>query len=215
MPKLHWIGPFFLSLLLCLPMAAKAGDKGIDLSPEQEQAVEDVDTYFNSFTTLKGEFTQLASSGSVSSGVVMISKPGKMRFEYAPPSPYVVVSDGRWVSVVNRNKKVGDQYPLATTPLRLLLAEKMNLRKSAVIKAVDMQDGLITMRLEDKDQMVSGELFLSFDSNNNALKQWIVIDGEGRRTTITLDKLVMDQPADPALFVADIKRSSSKSGGNN
>lgn len=211
MPRFRWIGTLFLAWLLCAPMAAEAKDKGIELTPEQAQAVEDVVTYFNSFTTLKGEFTQLASSGNVSSGIVMISKPGKMRFEYAPPSPYVVVSDGRWVAVVNRNKKVGDQYPLATTPLRLLLAEKMNLRKNAVIKAVDMQDGLITMRLEDKDQMVSGELFLSFDSNNNALKQWIVIDGEGRRTTITLDKLVMDRPVDPALFVVDIARPTQKS----
>lgn len=187
-----------------------AKEHGMDLSDEQVQAIEDVNTYFNSFSSLQGNFTQLGNSGAVSTGIVLISKPGKMRFEYAPPSPFVVVSDGRWVAVVNRSKKVADQYPLATTPLRLLLAERMDLLESAVIKSVDMQDGLITLRLEDRDQMVSGELVLMFDSLANALKQWIVIDGNGRRTTISLENLVMDRPADPNLFVVETKRAIGK-----
>jgi outer membrane lipoprotein-sorting protein len=137
-----------------------------------------------------------------------------MRFEYAPPNPFVVVSDGRWVAVLNRSKNVADQYPLATTPLRLLLAKEMNLLKSAVIKAADIQDGLITLRLEDKDQMVSGELVLIYDSNLNALRQWIVIDGEGRRTTISLDNLVADEPADASLFVVKLDNKKGKSDNN-
>jgi outer membrane lipoprotein-sorting protein len=189
---------------------AQAKQSGIALSPDQQQAVEDINTYFNSFKNLRGEFTQLGSTGNVTSGVLLISKPGKMRFEYAPPNPFVVVSDGRWVAVVNRTKQVADQYPLATTPLRLLLGERMDLLKSAVIKAADMQDGLITLRLEDRDQMVSGELVLVFDSNTNALKQWIVIDGQDRRTTISLDRLVMDEVVDPKLFIVSIDRKSGK-----
>jgi outer membrane lipoprotein-sorting protein len=197
-----------------LAPVADAKTKGIELSQDQQQAIEDVNTYFNSFSTLKGEFTQLGNTGNVSTGVVIISKPGKMRFEYAPPNPFVVVSDGRWVAVLNRTKNVADQYPLATTPLRLLLAEKMNLLKSAVIKAADIQDGLITLRMEDKDQMVSGELVLIYDSNLNALRQWIVMDGDGRRTTISLDNLVADEPADPALFVVKLDKKKGKSDNN-
>jgi outer membrane lipoprotein-sorting protein len=199
---------------LGLSPMAQAKTKGIELSLEQQQAIEDVNTYFNGFRTLKGEFTQLGNTGNVSTGVLLISKPGKMRFEYAPPNPFVVVSDGRWVAVLNRTKKVADQYPLVTTPLRLLLADKMDLLKNAVIKAADMQDGLITLRLEDKDQMVSGELVLIYDSNSNALRQWIVIDGDKRRTTISLDNLVADVPADPKLFVVKTERAVGKPNNN-
>jgi outer membrane lipoprotein-sorting protein len=211
------MGRFFARIILIVAASlalfttAEARQRGIDLTPEQQQAVEDVNAYFNSFTNLRGDFTQPGNSGNVTSGVVLISKPGKMRFEYAPPNPFVVVSDGRWVAVVNRNKRAADQYPLSVTPLRLLLGEHMDLLKSAVINAVDMQDGLITIHLEDKDQMVSGELVLIFDSNANTLKQWVVIDGQGRRTTISLDKLVMNQPADPKLFWIDIDRRTGKS----
>lgn len=214
MKKLNWMMALLVLFGLGLGSVTEARTKGIELSDEQRQAIEDVNTYFNGFTTLKGEFTQLGNTGNVSTGVVIISKPGKMRFEYAPPNPFVVVSDGRWVAVYNRTKKVADQYPLATTPLRLLLAKEMNLLKSAVIKAADIQDGLITLRMEDKDQMVSGELVLIYDSNLNALRQWIVIDGEGRRTTISLDNLVPDEPADPSLFVVKIEKKPGKSDNN-
>ena len=214
MNKLNAIMALLVFWAVGLAPVADAKTKGIELSQDQQQAIEDVNTYFNSFSTLKGEFTQLGNTGNVSTGVVIISKPGKMRFEYAPPNPFVVVSDGRWVAVLNRSKNVADQYPLATTPLRLLLAEKMNLLKSAVIKAADIQDGLITLRMEDKDQMVSGELVLIYDSNLNALRQWIVMDGDGRRTTISLDNLVADEPADPALFVVKLDKKKGKSDNN-
>ena len=214
MNKLNAMMALLIFWAVGLAPVADAKTKGIELSQDQQQAIEDVNTYFNSFRTLKGEFTQLGNTGNVSTGVVIISKPGKMRFEYAPPNPFVVVSDGRWVAVLNRSKNVADQYPLATTPLRLLLAEKMNLLKSAVIKAADIQDGLITLRMEDKDQMVSGELVLIYDSNLNALRQWIVMDGDGRRTTISLDNLVADEPADPALFVVKLDKKKGKSDNN-
>jgi outer membrane lipoprotein-sorting protein len=214
MKKLNAMMALLIFWAVGLAPVADAKTKGIELSQDQQQAIEDVNTYFNSFSTLKGEFTQLGNTGNVSTGVVIISKPGKMRFEYAPPNPFVVVSDGRWVAVLNRSKNVADQYPLATTPLRLLLAEKMNLLKSAVIKAADIQDGLITLRMEDKDQMVSGELVLIYDSNLNALRQWIVMDGDGRRTTISLDNLVADEPADPALFVVKLDKKKGKSDNN-
>jgi outer membrane lipoprotein-sorting protein len=214
MNKLNGMMALLVFFGLGLTPMADAKTKGIELSQEQQQAIEDVNTYFNGFSTLKGEFTQLGNTGNVSTGVVLISKPGKMRFEYAPPNPFVVVSDGRWVAVLNRSKNVADQYPLATTPLRLLLAKEMNLLKSAVIKAADIQDGLITLRMEDKDQMVSGELVLIYDSNLNALRQWIVIDGEGRRTTISLDNLVYEEPADPELFVVKLDKKKGKSDNN-
>ena len=185
---------------------ASAKRESIQLTPEQSAAVDEVETYFNAFQTLSGTFTQLGDSGNITSGNVIISKPGKMRFEYAEPNPYVVISDGTWVAIVNRKKQSADQYPLSTTPLRLLLSESMNLRKNAYILAADIQDGLVTLRLQDRDQFVAGELVLIYDTFNFALRQWIVVDGQGKRTTISLDNLKLNVPADQKLFYVNIKR---------
>jgi outer membrane lipoprotein-sorting protein len=86
-------------LLLAVGSANAASND--QLSEAQLAVVKKLGDYFNSLTTMKGEFTQVSPKGNVSAGVFYISKPGKMRFEYAPPNPFVIVSDGRWVTVKN------------------------------------------------------------------------------------------------------------------
>ena len=195
------------AFILVAPELSMAKRQSINLTPEQSAAVDEVETYFNAFISLSGKFTQLGHSGNITSGDLLISKPGKMRFEYAPPNPYVVISDGTWVAIVNREKQSADQYPLSTTPLRLLLGQKMDLRKDAYILAADLQDGLVTLRLQDRDQFVAGELVLIYDSNNFALRQWIVVDGQGKRTTISLDNISLNTAVSADLFRINIKRS--------
>jgi outer membrane lipoprotein-sorting protein len=195
------------AFILVAPELSMAKRQSINLTPEQSAAVDEVETYFNAFISLSGKFTQLGHSGNITAGDLLISKPGKMRFEYAPPNPYVVISDGTWVAIVNRKKQSADQYPLSTTPLRLLLGQKMDLRKDAYILAADLQDGLVTLRLQDRDQFVAGELVLIYDSNNFALRQWIVVDGQGKRTTISLDNISLNTAVSADLFRINIKRS--------
>lgn len=89
---------------------------------------------------MKGQFTQTGPRGRVSSGVFYIVKPGRMRFEYAPPNPLLVVSDGSWLYVKNRKRNRVDHYPLTTTPLRLILDQKVNLFKETKIQSVSETD---------------------------------------------------------------------------
>lgn len=197
-----------LLVAACLPVKAAAPT---DLTPDQLQAVERVTTYFNSFRTMKGEFTQVSPRGRVSAGVFFLSKPGRLRFEYAPPNPFVVISDGSWVVIEDRNQKTTDQYPLATTPLKFLLSAQVDLMQEAKVISVDTADGISTIALEDKNNLLPGQLVLVFDGNRNQLSQWIVEDAQGKRTTISLDKLETGVEPDPKLFVVKIaKRKNNK-----
>jgi outer membrane lipoprotein-sorting protein len=174
-------------------------------------AVEELSSYFNSFKTLQGEFTQVSPQGRVSTGVFYLSKPGRLRFEYAPPNPFLVVSDGSWVVIENRKQKTTDQYPLAATPLKLLLSEEINLLKQADIKSVETGEGVATIAVEDRNRAIPGRLVLVFDTERKELSQWIVEDAKGKRTTISLAKLEMGLEADPKLFVVKIaKRKTNR-----
>ena len=185
--------------------------KAASLSSQQSAAVQKISTYFNSIKTLQGEFTQISPKGNVSSGVFHILKPGKLRFEYSPPNPFIIVSDGTWLVVKNRAKNRSDEYPLSKTPLRLMLASNVDLLQQAIIKKVETQDGLTTVTLEDRDQLVPGHLVLVFDDTKNALQQWSVVDGKGRRTTVSLNKIVAGAAVDKKLFkVKRADRSKSK-----
>lgn len=181
------------------------------LTTEEQSAVQVISDYFNSFRTLQGEFTQVSPQGRVSAGVFFLSKPGKLRFEYAPPNPFLVVSDGAWVVIENRKQKTTDQYPLAATPLKLLLADEINLLKQADVKSVETTNGVSTVAVEDRNRAIPGRLVLVFDNNRKELAQWIVEDAKGKRTTISLAKLEVGVEPDPKLFIVKIaKRKSTR-----
>lgn len=184
--------------LMVIALASAASAAALDTN--QRQIIDKISGYFNSLRTLKGEFTQISPRGRVSTGVFFISKPGKLRFEYAPPNPFLIVSDGTWLTVQNRARERMDQYPLSATPLNLVLSEKVDLAKEANIRSIDRDGDIARVALEDRDKMVPGHLVLSFNTANNTLIQWEVIDGQGRKTTIALSNIVAGVFADPALF---------------
>jgi outer membrane lipoprotein-sorting protein len=205
------IAAFALSGLAFMASANfAAAEKTPTLTPEQTAAVDEIGSYINGFRTLQGEFTQISPKGTVSRGVFYLSKPGKMRFEYAPPNPFIIVSDGTWVTIQNRAKDRSDQYPLSQTPLRLVLDDDVNIHDEADILDVQSADGVVTVTLEDKKKMVPGHLILTYDEKRKALQQWIVVDGKGRRTTVSLENIVAGEAADPKLFSIKVSRRNQK-----
>jgi outer membrane lipoprotein-sorting protein len=176
------------------------------LSADEQAAVERISAYFNGFTYLQGEFVQRGPNGNVSQGIFYLSKPGKLRFEYSPPNPYLVVSDGSYVIVRDRRLDRADHYPLSLTPLRLVLAEQIDLLADAAIVHVYQDPSIVSLTVEDKDEWVAGQLTLVFDNENFALSQWVVVDGQGNRTTVYVSNLESDVEPDPELFVVDLPR---------
>jgi outer membrane lipoprotein-sorting protein len=192
--------------LLAFGAPAEAAKPLKQLSAEQSQALDEITGYLAGYKNLKGEFTQVSPKGNVSRGIFFLSKPGKMRFEYAPPNPFLIVSDGRWVTIKNTKKEKGDQYPLSQTPLRLVLGEGINIRKETNIYAIDTAGGLTTVTLEDRKGNVPGYMILVYDRERQNLQQWVVVDGKGGKTTVTLENVEQVAKVDPKLFIVKIKR---------
>lgn len=191
-------------LLLATPASAA---KPIALSAEQAATVQSISDYINSFKNLQGEFTQISPKGNTSRGVFFISKPGKMRFEYAPPNPFLLVADGRWLTIKNRAKEKGDQFPLSQTPLKLVLGNKVDLLRDTDILQFEEAEGVATVMLEPKKSTLGGgQLILIFDQQKQELQQWVIVDGKGRRTTVSLENIVAGVEPDPKLFVVKINR---------
>ena len=156
---------------------------------------------------MKGQFTQIGPRWRVSNGIFYILKPGKMRFEYAAPNPFLVVSDGDWVYVKNRKRNRVDHYPLTATPLRLILDKKVNFFKETKIKAVEQTDELTTVTLQDSSSFASGPLVLVYDKTARQLQQWVIVDDRGRRTTVSLSNIEKGVNPNPKLFVMKLPRS--------
>lgn len=209
---------FFLSLCLLLPAVnllpgyPAIAQAETQRSEDDNAAISLLNTYLNEIVNMTGEFTQTSPRGQIASGVFYISKPGKMRFEYAPPSPLLVVSDGRWVTVTNTKRQRDDQYPLSATPLKLVLADEVNLFEQAIILKVESHENIVAITMQEKNQLVAGELTMVFDREANDLVQWIILDGKGQRTSVQLSNVDKEVEPDPKLFV--IKRTKERKTGS-
>jgi outer membrane lipoprotein-sorting protein len=186
-------------------LAAKVA-KGVPVTPEIQEAAQKINDYFNSFETLKGDFVQTSPQGRASRGVMHLAKPGKLRFEYEAPNPLLIASDGKWLTIKNKVKERGDQVPLSSTPLRLIVSPKLNLLQEAVVVNFQQDAGFTTMTLADRKGSLAGQIVLVFDDSRNELAQWIIVDGKGQRTTVELGNLEKNVKINPKLFQVTIKR---------
>jgi len=191
--------------IIAQPSPPRPGQPG--LNPKQLMIVERVSNYLSNMRTLVGEFKQVGPDGKRSEGDFYLMKPGKVRFDYNPPSPTELVADGKSVAVRDRNLASQDIYPISQTPLRFLLADRIDLLRDTNLVAVYGDDIFVTIVIEEK-QIVRGtyRLMLMFSAKDYQLKQWIVTDPQGLDTTVAVYNLDPNTKPDPELFRIDYTR---------
>jgi outer membrane lipoprotein-sorting protein len=175
--------------------------------PAQRASLERINAYFNSVSTLVGNFVQVGPDGSRSEGKFFLQKPGKVRFEYNPPSPVELIANGVDVAVRDRKLATQDIYPLSQTPLRFLLADKVDLLRDANVVAV-FQDELFASVVIEESHPIAGthRLMIMFGAKDFQLKQWTVTDQQGYDTTVAVYNLDANQKPDPGLFKINYER---------
>ena len=156
---------------------------------------------------LSGQFVQVGPDGRRTQGEFHIQKPGKVRFDYDPPSPIDIIADGETVVVRDRNLATQDIYPLSQTPLRFLLSDHVNLMKDTNLVAVYADDVFVTVVIEEKTGIVgTSRLMIMFSAKDMALKQWTVTDPQGFDTTVAVYNLDTSKKPDPGMFHIDFTK---------
>src|ERR1700682_1067946 len=160
-----------------------------------------VSSYLSSLQTLVGNFVQVGPDGSKTKGDFYIQKPGKVRFEYDPPSPIDVIADGSSVAVRDRKLATQDIYPLSQTPLRYLLSDRIDLVTDTNVVSVPADDLFISITIEEKQALIgTSRLMLMVGVKDGQLKQWTVTDPQGYDTTTAVYNLDTSKKVDPGLF---------------
>ncbi len=174
---------------------APAGDE-MEILARVSAAINDIDT-------LEGRFIQQAPNGVLDQGRFYMRRPGRLRFEYEEPNPNLIVADGTWVILSNRDLDTVDRYPLRATPLKLLLKKNVDLTKDARVISVEQPPGrlVLTLRTAKDEDEAQGHLRLVFTEPDLTLRQWVITDAQGLQTTISLTDIRRGMKLDPALFV--------------
>jgi outer membrane lipoprotein-sorting protein len=167
-----------ISVCMALPAAAEKLSLG------------EISRYLNSFLTATGAFTQVNDDGTISQGRILIKRPGRVRFEYQPPEEMLVVANGDTVGIIDGKSNDGPQgYPLNRTPLSIILARHVDLTRARMVTGHSSDGKATTVRAQDPEHPEYGNIELVFTSNPTELRQWVINDDAGNRTTVILGDL--------------------------
>ena len=163
-------------------------------------ALANITAYFNSFALMEGNFVQIGPNGEQSEGVFFISRPGRIRFHYNPPSRLDVIADGSTVAIKDGRAGTQDLYPLSKTPLRYLLASRIDLTSPTLVNAVTEAPDLVTITIVQKSAFADGKLILIFARKTYELRQWQVVDAQGLTTSVAIFNIIVGKVQDPNLY---------------
>jgi len=174
----------------------------------QRTLADQVSRYLSSVHTLTGNFIQVGPDGARTEGEFYIQKPGKVRFEYNPPSPIDVIADGSSLVVLNRKLATQDLYPLSQTPLRYLLVDKIDLLRDTNVVSVLADEKFVTLTIEEKYILIGTyRLLMMFGARDFQLRQWTVTDPQGYNTIVIVYNLDAKRKPDPNLFKINYERN--------
>ena len=172
-------------------------------APVQEsnqEIIAKVNDYFNKLTNLEGTFVQTDPDNSQKQGRFYFARPGRLRFDYSPPSRLKIISNGYYLAIEDYALNTSDKYPLEMTPFRLLLSETVDLSKEANILGIEQGPDVVVVTVEDKKGDAAGRISLFFDKENMSLKQWIITDAQGLDTRIQVSDLEQNKRVSAELF---------------
>jgi len=183
------------------------GTTATALDGDRRALVDRLSAYLSSIQTLVGDFVQVGPDGQRVKGQFYIQKPGRVRFDYEPPSPIDIIADGQSVAVRDRTLATQDIYPLSQTPLRFLLSQRIDLLRDTSIVGVYADATFATVVIEESQPLVgTNRLMLMFDAKDLQLKQWIITDPQGFDTTVAVYNLDTSRRPDPSLFRINYQR---------
>ena len=167
--------------------------------------------YINGLTSAKASFTQFNGDGSRSRGTLYIKRPGRMKFEYAPPNEALVLASAGVVAIFDaKSNAEPQQFPLKRTPLNLLLGADVDLSNTAMVSDhYEDENGLTVVTALDPKNPDTGTLDLYFSPEPLALTQWVLTDESGQKTGVALGRLDLED-SQPNWFFSVSREISSR-----
>ena len=187
--------------LVLTPALAAAQPRPVPLTPQDQADLQRIQAYLNGVRSLHARFLQVAPDGRTSEGQAWLVRPGRMRFQYDPPAPFLLVAGGGILTFYDSSLKQTSNIPLGSTPLSILLADQVNLA-SGTLTVTDFRrlPGQIQVSLTRTASPQEGTLTLIFADPPLTLRQWAILDAQGKRTSVTLYDAQFGGTYDPGLF---------------
>ncbi len=174
--------------LAALPLlsALGAGAARAELTDQDVADVKRVESYINSIGTLQASFQQVDPNQAVSTGRIYLRRPGRMRVEYDPPNPILIIADGTLISQVDRKLGELSQMPLKQSTAWFLLRDPIQIGDKITVTEVKRTPAELSVTMFENDEPDNGTVELIFRQEPLLLSKWIVTDPDANRIYVGL-----------------------------
>ncbi len=163
--------------------------------------IERINRALNASQTLVSDFTQVNADGRRRTGRLYVLRPGKLRFDYNPPSQLEVVADGSNVAVIDKRVPQQDVYGINQTPLKFLTRADIDIARDTKVVSVRRDKDEVILDIEDRNTVAgTSKIRIQFAGDTFMIRRWIVTDPQGVPTTVVLSNPSTSQRPDRSLF---------------
>ena len=163
--------------------------------------VQQAESWFANVTTMRADFTQIASDGSAAEGKIVMRRPSRLKITYDGVPALNLITTPIWLHVDQPDERRVTNYPISETPLSLILANPVSLRPAGYETVVtELAGGIMQIAIHKDSGEGAGRLTLEFTASPFQLRRWIVEDVAGIQTSVTLQNMVFGQSVENAEF---------------
>lgn len=198
-----------LLALMLLAFPAHAAN----FTAEDKAEVERVEKYLTGLTTIEADFVQIAPDGGMASGKFYLSRPGRMRWQYDPPTPILMIADGKFLVFYDYELDQTSYIPLQETLAGFLARETIVFGGDVVITDIKRGPGSLRLSMVQQKKPKDGQLTLEFATTPLQLRNMKVVDSVGQETTVSLNNARYGTPLGKELFVFESRKTAPRIGG--
>ena len=182
----------FLALAAILSAAsASAADENLEAQ---------VFAHLDSIRSLAGRYEQFTASGTPVTGAFYLQRPGRIHFAEDAKDGIILIADGSWIGVIDKQTGEAPRYPLDSTPFASLLSDLPSQDKSIHLIDISRHDRTVRAVFAKREEEALGEVTLVLREEPMELLGWQVKDAQGQNTVVRLDIEEINQPVAERLF---------------
>lgn len=174
------------------PSGAYGAEAVATQSENRSQLTGRIEKYLNSITTLRSRFLQVSPAGDIARGTVRMSRPGKLRIDYDPPVPALIVTEGSWLMLYDKDLEAASYTSLEDSLAGFLVRPEIRLDGDIKVQDLQRKNNVVRLTVVNRESPEDGSLTLVFSEKPLTLRQWTVIDGRGGVTRVALESPVFN-----------------------
>ena len=176
----------------------------------QHSAVDKVEAFFNSINTLSAKFIQLGPENNLRrEGVIYISKPGKLKWDYTSPKKITMISNQNKVSYYDHEMDELSYIKYDDLILKMLTTNNIIFKDFANIVSAQEDKRKIVLVINKKSATEEETQYVKIIFNkspNLLIHSFSMLNDDSSTTEIILSDIVINKKINEQVFITENKK---------